>query len=159
MSSIHRVTRYLNEQHIRYDLLAHTHSNSSVGSAISAAVPMHLIAKAVLLEDHEGRHIMAIVPGDYKVNIRVLNDALNRSFRLVNERKLFELFTDCDAGAVPPLPEAYFMDAIYDDELFSLPEVFMESGDHETLIQMDKTEFRRLMATNKHSRFSHKVLH
>lgn len=159
MSTANRVTHYLDSQHVRYDLVSHPHSRSSVSSAISAAIPTHQIAKAVMLEDHEGRHLMAILPGDYKLSLSKLNDELNRSFRLVKEAKIYQMFSDCDAGAVPPMPNAYHMDAIFDDELLNLPEVFLESGDHETLIQMDKRDFLRLMAAHRHSRFSSQVLH
>ena len=159
MTSANRVTHYLDSQHIRYGLVSHPHSRSSVGSAISAEVPMHQIAKAVMLEDHEGKHLMAIVPGDYKVSLSKLNDELNRSFKLVKEAKVYQLFTDCDSGAVPPIPNAYHMDAIYDDELAAEPQLFLESGDHETLIQIDREDFQRLMASHKHSRFSTKVIH
>lgn len=159
MAGVNRVTHYLDSQHIRYGLVSHPHSKSSVGSAISAEVPMHQIAKAVMLEDHEGRHIMAIVPGDYKVSLSKLNDELNRSFKLVKEAKIYQLFTDCDSGAIPPVPNAYHMDAIYDDELESEAQLFMESGDHETLIQIDRNDFKKLMANFRHGRFSSKVIH
>lgn len=159
MSELNRATNYLDSQHIRYGLVSHPHSKSSVGSAISAEVPMHQIAKAVMLEDHEGHHLMAIVPGDYKVSLSKLSDELNRSYKLIKEAKVYQLFTDCDSGAIPPVPNAYHMDAIYDDELKSERQLFLESGDHETLIQLDREDFVRMMGNHKHSRFSRKVLH
>ena len=159
MTGLNRATNYLDSQHIRYGLISHPHSKSSIGSAISAEVPMHQIAKAVMLEDHEGRHLMAIVPGDYKVSLSKLGDELNRSFRLIKEAKVYQLFMDCDSGAVPPVPNAYHMDAIYDDELGNEHQLYLESGDHETLIQIDKSDFLRMMGNHKHLRFSSKVFH
>ena len=109
MTGVSRTTHYLDSQHIRYALISHPHSKSSISSAISAQIPTHNIAKAVMLEDHEGRHMMAVVPGDYKVSLSKLNDELNRSFRLIKEAKVYQLFSDCDSGAVPPVPNAYHM--------------------------------------------------
>ena len=154
-----RVTHYLDSQQIRYGLLSHPHSRSSVGSAISAQVPMHRVAKAVMLEDHEGRHLMAILPTDYKLSLSKLGEELNRSFKLVKEAKVYQLFTDCDSGAVPPIPNAYHMEAVYDDALINEPELFLESGDHETLIQIERADFKRMMEAHKHLRFSSKVIH
>ena len=159
MNRSNRVTHYLDSQHVRYQLISHPHSRSSIGTAISAEVPMHQLAKAVLLEDHEGKHMMAILPGDYKLSLSKLNDELSRSFKLVKEAKVYQLFTDCDSGAVPPFPNAYHMEAIYDDELEDTQELFLESGDHETLIQMESAEFKKLMSAHKHGRFSRKVIH
>lgn len=159
MLNSNRVTNYLDSQHIRYGLLSHPHSQSSIGSAISAEIPMHQLAKAVMLEDHEGRHLMAILPSDYKVSLSKLNDELHRSFHLINEAKVYQMFSDCSSGAVPPIPNAYHMEAIYDDELISENQLFLESGDHETLIQLDTVDFQRLMASHRHARFSRKVIH
>lgn len=156
---MNRVTEYLNSHKIRYQLLSHQHSRSTLSSAICAHIPVHKIAKAVVLEDHDGKHLMAILPGDYKLSIGKLNDELNRSFKLVKEDKIYRMFSDCSSGAIPPVPSVYHMEAIVDEQLCSEPEVFIEAGDHETLIQLDKDDFRRLVADYRLCRFSRKVLH
>lgn len=159
MTSQNRVTQYLDSEHIHYSIVPHAHSRSSVSSAIKAEVPMHRIAKAVVLEDHQGKHLMAIVPGDYKVDLRILGHALNREFKLVKEAQVYQMFVDCDSGAVPPLPSVYHFDAVYDERLIQEQELFIESGDHQTLIQLDCNDFIKLMGSIKHARFSHKVFH
>lgn len=159
MTSQNRVTQFLDSEHIHYSMVPHAHSKSSISSAISAEVPMHRIAKAVMLEDHEGKHLMAIVPADYKVDLRVLGNALNRELKLAKEAQVYQMFTDCDSGAIPPLPGAYHLDAVYDEQLTQEQELFLESGDHETLIQLDREDFIRLMGTCQHARFSRKVFH
>jgi Ala-tRNA(Pro) deacylase len=159
MNTQNRVIHYLDEEHIRYGIVPHSHSKSSIGTAISAEVPMHQIAKAVILEDHEGKHIMAIVPADYKVSLSMLSDELKRTFKLAKEADVYRMFTDCDIGAVPPMPQVYHFEAVYDEELTKEQELFLESGDHETLIQVSREDFIGLMASCKHSIFSHKVYH
>jgi len=159
MSGDNRVTHYLENHQIRYNIVPHAHSNSSVGSAISAEIPMHNIAKAVVLEDHEGRNMMAILPADYKVSLGKLSDELNRSFHLVKEAEVYKMFTDCDYGAVPPVPNAYYMNAVYDDELVNNDTLFLESGDHETLIKINNEDFKRLMESHRHLRFSYQAFH
>jgi Ala-tRNA(Pro) deacylase len=159
MNTQNRVIHYLDKEHIRYGIVHHTHSKSSSGTAISAEVPMHQIAKAVILEDHEGKHIMAIVPADYKVSLSMLSNELKRTFKLAKEAEVYQMFNDCDVGAVPPIPNVYHFDAVYDEELIMEQELFLESGDHETLIQLSRENFIRLMTSYKHSRFSSKVFH
>jgi Ala-tRNA(Pro) deacylase len=154
-----RVTQYLDNEHIKYSVVPHSHSKSSIGSAISAEVPMHQIAKAVMLEDHEGRNLMAIVPADYKISLAAVGEELHRQFRLVKEAKVYEMFDDCDQGAVPPMPAVYHVDAVYDEELAHQRELYLESGDHETLVQLKQADFIKLMESYKHSRFSRQVIH
>ena len=159
MPGENRATHYLDYHHVQYSLHPHAHSSSSVGTAISAEVPMHKIAKAVVLEDHEGRNMMAILPADYKVSLGKLSDELNGSFQLVKEAQVNKMFTDCDYGAVPPVPNAYYMNAIYDDELINGDTIFLESGDHENLIRMKTEDFKRLMENHHHTRFSYQAYH
>ncbi|MFT6898233.1 MAG: Ala-tRNA(Pro) deacylase [Paraglaciecola sp.] len=159
MTSQNRVTQFLDSEHIHYSVVPHSHSKSSLSSAISAEVPMHRIAKAVMLEDHEGKHLMAIVPADYKVDLRLLSNELNRELKLAKEAQVYQMFADCDSGAIPPLPGAYHLDAVYDEQLTQEQELFLESGDHETLIQLNRNDFIRLMGASKHARFSHQVFH
>jgi Ala-tRNA(Pro) deacylase len=159
MTRQNRVTHYLDKAHIHYQIVSHAPSKSSIGTAISAEIPMHQIAKAVILEDHQGRHIMAIVPADYKVSLSLLSDELKRSFKLAKEAEIYQMFSDCDSGAVPPIPSAYHLDAVYDEALTQQEQLFLESGDHKTLIQLNREDFIRLMSSYKHSRFSRKVFH
>lgn len=159
MEGSNRVINYLDSQNIPYHLVSHPHSKSSLGSAIGASVPVHQLAKAVVLEDHEGRTMMAILPADHKVRLHKLNETLNRQFKLVKEAKVCQLFTDCDKGAVPPVPSAYHMDAIYEDELTSEPVVFLECGDHENLIRISRPNFMEMMAAFRHGGFSERVYH
>lgn len=159
MNGPQRVREYLDKHHIDYGLVTHPHSHSSIGSAISAEVPIHQIAKAVILEDHEGRQLMAILPADYKVSLSILNEELKRDFKLIKENRVYSMFSDCDHGAVPPVPEAYHMDAVYDERLYDEPMLYLECGDHESLLCVRQEDFLQMMTSYKHMKFSHKVLH
>jgi Ala-tRNA(Pro) deacylase len=57
-------------------------------------------------------------------------------------------------GAVPPIGECYALDVILDDSIRRQPDVYLEAGDHATLVHMDQSQFARLMADARHGRFS-----
>ncbi len=61
---------------------------------------------------------------------------------LASEDEIAELFPDCDAGAVPPIAEAYAVDAFVDESLDKQPDVYLEGGDHRSLIHISGEEFR-----------------
>ncbi len=157
MSMSIQVGEYLETQHIHYDLISHSHSSSSIHSARSAQISPMKLAKAVILEDHEGRHMMAVLPSTNKISFHKLEDEMNREFHLLSEHKLQKLFKDCNPGAIPPVGHAYQMDSVYDDLLGDQKDIFLEAGDHETLIHLKNSEFKKLMTLCRHSRFSGEV--
>ncbi|AWL13135.1 hypothetical protein HMF8227_02683 [Saliniradius amylolyticus] len=159
MSMTPRINEYLNEHHIAYQTRSHQHSHSSVGTAITAEIDFTQVAKAVVLEDHEGRKLMAVLPTNRKINIARLRDELHRDFHLLHEQDVYKLFRDCDLGAIPPIAQAYNMDCIYDDALMDQDEIYLEAGDHETLIKMDRDSFRQLMEGAHHASFSYEYMH
>lgn len=121
--------------------------------------PPKKLAKAVVLEDHEGRRMMALLPSTHKISFHKLTDELHRDFRLLSEKKLKPLFNDCHPGAVPAVSHAYQMDTVYDDLLFEQQDVFLEAGDHFSLIHLSHQEFTKLVKDCRHGRFSGEVFH
>ena len=55
--------------------------------------------------------------------------------------------------------QAYNMNAIYDEELGRLKDIYLEAGDHETLIHLNREQFDKLMINTMHSNFSSEELH
>jgi len=154
MSISTRVASYLDVEGIKYDTIQHAHTSTAVGSAITSHILPKSIAKAVVLEDHESRHLMAILPASHKVSLHKLNDKMDVDLHLADEEQVYKMFTDCEHGAVPAIGQAYNMNSIYDESLDQLDDVYLEAGDHETLIHLSKAQFGKLMTNTKHSQFS-----
>ena len=160
MSISTRVSDYLDSQDIRYEVVNHGHSNSSMSTAMAAHVSPETIAKAVVLEDDEGRRLMALLPAHYRISLHKLRDQLNvLELKIVNEEQVYKLFNDCAPGAVPAVGQAYNMSTVYDETLDQLVDIFLEGGDHETLIHLTHKQFEKLMGDTKHARFSGEVFH
>jgi Ala-tRNA(Pro) deacylase len=154
-----RLYDYLNTNDIKFDTIAHNPTFNSVSTAIAVAIPPQQVAKAVILQDHEGRFLMAVLPASHKLNMGKLSDDLSRSLRMAKEQQVYSMFNDCENGAVPPLGQSYNMDMVYDDALTEQRDVYLEGGDHATLVHMMHDDFNRLMAGHWHSRFSAEVFH
>ncbi|SHI04159.1 aminoacyl-tRNA deacylase [Ferrimonas marina] len=149
-----RVSDYLKSLGVSYSLVPHSHSQSAVQSAISAGVPVRQTAKSVLLEDHEGRRILAVIPAGNRVLLKKLSDQLGRELHLIKESQMRGSFDDCELGALPAIGEPYHLQAIYDELLSEEPEVYMEAGDHEHLVRLSHAAFLAVMANHPHGRFS-----
>lgn len=154
MTMARTLLEYLSHKGIAYELLPHRHSDTSINCANSAHIPPDRLAKPVILEDENG-YLMVIIPANRHVQIGRLNKLLNRRMGLATEGELAGLFTDCEPGAVPPLGEAYGIATIVDESLDSCPDVYLESGNHENLIHLKGSVFRRLMHNTQHARLCH----
>ncbi len=149
-----RVSDYLDSLGVRYQLIPHGHSQSAMQSAISAGVSAKQTAKSVVLEDHEGRRIMAVVPAANRLILKKLSEQLGRELHLIPENQFKQTFGDCELGAVPAVGDPYNIQAVYDDQLANETQVFLEAGDHEHLLRLSKEAFHAVVANHQHGRFS-----
>jgi Ala-tRNA(Pro) deacylase len=147
---------YLGERKIDYDLVEHQHTETAFETAKSAHIPMHQMAKAVVLKDQDG-FVVSVLPASHSLEIDWVNDALSRKLSLAEEKEFRQLFKDCDAGAVPALGDAYGVDVIWDNDLKYTADVYIEAGDHEHLIWLDRKNFKKLMTSLPHSIISKDV--
>ncbi len=159
MNTSTRIARYLNDNQIPFQQIKHFHSNSSVGTGITASIALKHIAKAVILINHEDKKVMAVLPADHKISFSSLNESLHGSYRLMKEQEVYKLFSDCQPGAIPPIAQPYNLSVVCEEDLDHLPEVYLEAGDHETLICVDQESFKNIMTTAKHMHFSREVFH
>ena len=121
-----------------------------MNSASAAHVPGTYVAKPVILEDEDG-YLMAVIPANQHVKIRELNQTLNRNMGLATEWELQKLFSDCEVGAIPPIGQAYGITTVIDDSLLQCPDVYFEAGDHEELVHIKGSSFRKLMQASQHA--------
>lgn len=140
---------YLAQNGVAYDIIHHPATMTSMNTSTAARVPGDLVAKSVILEDDEG-YLMAVIPATMHVKIGKLNHVLDRHMGLATEEELGELFSDCKLGAIPPIGEAYGMDTIVDNHLIQCDDIYFESGNHEELIHLKGSAFRRLIKDLPH---------
>jgi Ala-tRNA(Pro) deacylase len=144
--------RYL-DQGVSYDLIPHASTMSSTRTAEACHVSGDALAKAVVLR-RDGGYMMAVLPASRHLHLSALKSQLGHKVDLASEDEIERLFGDCDRGAVPALGQCYGLDVIVDDSIDPRRDIYMEGGDHRTLIRMDGEEFARLTAKAWHGHFS-----
>ena len=144
--------KYL-DQSVVYDLIPHAPTLSSTRTAEACHVPGEALAKAVVLRRDDG-YMMAILPASRHLHLSTLKMQLGHKVDLATEEEVARLFGDCDRGAVPPVGECYGLDVIVDDSIDAQRDIYMEGGDHTTLIRLDREQFARLTAKAWHGHFS-----
>jgi Ala-tRNA(Pro) deacylase len=136
------LARYLAERGVRYNVIEHPHTETAAQSA-----------KAVVLKGGDG-FMLAVLPASRHIQFGELRKELGRDVDIANEEQIETLFLDCDAGAVPALGAAYGLKVIVDDSLADQPEIYLEGGDHSSLVQISGAAFRELLADALHARFT-----
>jgi Ala-tRNA(Pro) deacylase len=153
MSIASTFEKYLASQDIKYDVITHEPTMTANRTAEACRIPGDRLAKAVVLRDGNG-FILAILPASHHIRLSDLKGQLGFRVDFATEREIEQLFDDCAQGAVPPAGECYGLDVIVDDSIEEQPEVYLEGGDHATLIHLSHAQFARLTEKARRGRFS-----
>jgi Ala-tRNA(Pro) deacylase len=130
---------------VDFEILRHQHSSTSAETAHKAQVAEGELAKAVALKDGLGP-LLAVMPANRILDMERLRTLLHRpGLELMTEEELGKVFFDCEQGAVPPLGPDYRVPTVVDRALMDKDDIYFEAGDHEELIHVDRTGFRKLL--------------
>lgn len=130
---------------VEFEILRHQHSATSAETAHKAHVAEGEVAKAVALKDGLGP-LLAVMPANRILDLERLRELLHRpALELMTEEDLGKVFFDCEQGAVPPLGPDYRVPTVVDRALMDKEDIYFEAGDHEELIHVNKTGFRKLL--------------
>ncbi len=144
---------FLDAHGVDYRIVAHPHAPSANRTAEAAHVPGDHLAKAVLLED-DGHYLLAALPATRRLKLGRLHRSMGELVGLATEREVADLFEDCEPGAVPALGSAYGLETLLDDALASQEDIYIEAGDHESLVYMTGKSFRDLLGPVRHGDYS-----
>lgn len=145
--------KYLASKNIEYDVVMHEATLSSNRTAQASGISGERVAKAVVLRDGSG-FILAILPASHRISLPDLERLLGFDVALATEQEIQQLFEDCALGAVPAAGECYGLDVVIDDSIETQPEVYLEGGDHATLIHLTHAQFASFTEQARHGRFS-----
>jgi Ala-tRNA(Pro) deacylase len=154
MTIAHKLRQYLDSEGVHYDVTSHPRTATTSQSAEAAHIPGGWMAKSVVVH-HELGYVLAVVPSTQRVQLRTLQDYIDRRQGLATEGEVTTLFSDCEAGAIPPIGAAYGVPVILDESLGDAPHLFFEGGDHKSLVHVSADAFRVLTKDARHARFSH----
>lgn len=140
MSIATTVKKFLSHLNIDYQVLIHPRVGTPLQTALSANIEPEQLAYAVLLKDRE-KLLIAVLPSSHILDIQNLNKQLHRKFIPATLSEEKQVFNDCTLGMVPPLGEAYGIDAIVDKALDNLPTIYIPTGNNSTLICLNNDDF------------------
>ncbi|SDR47724.1 Ala-tRNA(Pro) deacylase [Rhizobiales bacterium GAS191] len=144
--------RYL-DQRVTYEVIPHKPTLSSTRTAETCHISGDALAKGIVLRLDRG-YMLAVLPASHHIRMPELKLRLGDDVELASEDEAARLFKDCTRGAIPAVGDCYSLDVIVDDSIEKQPEIYMEGGDHATLVHMAYAQFARLTGDALHGRFS-----
>jgi HD-like signal output (HDOD) protein/prolyl-tRNA editing enzyme YbaK/EbsC (Cys-tRNA(Pro) deacylase) len=151
------VRSYLDRQRLPYRLIACRTGESLTQIATTLDIPPRWMARTVLLRDGSGL-MMAILPCNHILDFSVLCQLSRRDLEPLYGAETATFFQNqgCKAGSYPPLPEAFGLSALVDENLVADGdrEVFFDGGTGDTLVGMRGADFGQLLARARWERFA-----
>ncbi len=145
--------KYLAAENIQYEEIPHELSMTSTRTAEVCHISGDRLAKGIVLR-RDGEYVLAVLPASHHLRLSELRTALGDNVHMADETEIDQLFHDCAHGAVPAVGKCYGLNIIVDDSIQTQPDIYMEAGDHETLLHMGHAQFARLTANAPRGRFS-----
>ena len=147
------LAQYLAERGVKYEVVEHPHAVTASESAKTSHIPLNRLAKAVVLKGEDG-FMLAVLPTSSHIQFGQLRKQLGADVDMASEEQIETLFLDCEPGAVPALGAAYGLKVIVDDRLANEQEIYLEGGDHASLVHISGSTFQELLADARHARFT-----
>jgi Cys-tRNA(Pro)/Cys-tRNA(Cys) deacylase len=136
--------RWLQDQAIGYQVVAHEPTFDARLEARAARIPAEQTAKTVVLRDGDEVLVVAL-PACERLDLGKLRAALGRrrSLRLADEAEIAAGFPWFEIGAVPPLGPAPVDEHVVDRRLLTYNRVLCSGGDHRHSVLLDAMDLVR----------------
>ena len=116
---VSRVTEYLVQQGVPFEVMPHSRAFTSVAEAIALGVPMHDVVKTLMVNTPAGRAIV-VIPGSARVDMHLVRKAVGDNHcHLTSEDDLQRDFPDFDLGCLPPIGSLLGVRSYVDPEVLA----------------------------------------
>ena len=138
------ITELLDQYHFKYEVKEHPPTPTSEDSARERGEPLKIGAKALVLKADD-TFLMAIVPGNRKIDSKKLKEILNvNAIRFATEEELFQL-TSLKPGAVPPFGNLFNLSTIMEKSFLEEEYIAFNAGELTKSIKMKTKDFIELV--------------
>ena len=138
-----RLTDYLNQSNIHYEVLHHPQAFTAQELAAIEHVKGRCHAKVVMIKADNDR-FMAVLPADHRVDLDRFNKLTGKRTALATEAEFKELFPDCAVGSMPPFGQLYGVATYVDASLVGADQIVFEAGTHSDAVKMRYADYARV---------------
>jgi len=143
--AMERVTRYLDEQGVKYVIMHHSPAFTAQEIAEAVHVSGRHFAKSVVVSI-DGRLALAVLPASDHVNLqRMARSVGAESVELASEADFQDSLPDCEVGAMPPFGNLFGMEVFVSPHLTQADLIAFNACSHTEVMQLPYEVFARLV--------------
>jgi Ala-tRNA(Pro) deacylase len=144
MNCRERLEKYLRENGVPFEVMAHARSYTMQEVAAALHVPGKQVAKVVMVKADDVM-VMLVLPAPYRLNLgKVRSMVGTKKVRLAEEGEFADLFPDCAPGAMPPFGNLYDVPVYTDRALAEQERVVFRIGTHRETMRIAYADLARL---------------
>ncbi|WP_313550399.1 aminoacyl-tRNA deacylase and HDOD domain-containing protein [Pseudomonas sp.] len=113
--------------------------------------------QAVLLDDSTGV-LMVLFPQNQLLDLNRLSELTGRTLTVMKPERLSQALHKHELKVLPGLPTLSSSPCLYDERLLKEPNLLLESGEEDVLLEVSVDDFRRLLAEANPGRFGEPLL-
>lgn len=130
------VTEHLEKRGIRYGVLTHERTFTSIGEARALGIEADEVAKTILV-DLESGHAALVVPASRRLDMRLVKDATgDRRVHLATEEEIERDLRGFELGALPPIPSLVGVAVWVDPDLLGHETIVFAAGSQSESVQV-----------------------
>ncbi|MEM2127679.1 MAG: YbaK/EbsC family protein [Candidatus Bathyarchaeia archaeon] len=135
---------YLKSKGVYYRFISKSETVHTADAASATGIELHRITKNLLSATDRGEHVVLIIPGDRRVNLRKASEALGvKNVRLLSPEEA-EAVSGYPPGGTPSLGYRGRVKVVVDDELTKLEKIFCGGGSRDLLLEVRVEDVIRL---------------
>ncbi len=140
------LARVLDEAGVRYELLAHAHTESAVAEAEALGLSPADVAKTLVVATPEG-YVRAVLPASERIDLGKLRDVrggARKKVHLASEEDLGRDYPEFELGAVPPVGGGRRDPVVIDMRVAERDSVVLEAGSHDESVRVSTADLVRI---------------
>jgi Ala-tRNA(Pro) deacylase len=140
-----RVTHWLEERGVDFELVTHPETFTAVDEAQAAGVPAGHVAKTLALREQDSYRLV-VIPASRRLDLSRVRGLGGRSphLRLASEHEIARDFPHFKVGALPPFGPLLPAPEIVDIRLLYHDRILCGAGDHRHAVSLDPRELLRI---------------
>jgi Ala-tRNA(Pro) deacylase len=134
----------LKQRGVSYEEMHHREAYTAQEVAHQEHISGHRVAKVVVV-NVDGRLVELVLPASRRVNLDRVRELLRANeVRLATEEEICQTFTDCEVGAIPPLPHWQGIEVMMDRSMQVPGDIVFQAGTHRDAIRLRFDDWFRM---------------
>ncbi len=141
-----RATTFLTRQKIPFDVIQYDHEEKGAAFAARATgCPLAQTVKTLVADLGDGRHVLALMPGDRQLSLKQLAKACGVKKAAMADTATAERLTGYLVGGISPFATRQKLEAVMEEELLRYDAVVINAGQRGVMLKLSPEDIVRAL--------------